>query len=119
MSHLRSFPVIALVIAAYLLMALGGSMLIDADAWSMTMPSGAELTLRGGDLFVIAGLVALCIDLMHSGGSRTVRVLLSGLTAAVAIACLVFFGLAGTSTFLLLSLMALIVALVRAAGTRA
>jgi hypothetical protein len=118
MTHLKSFPVIALVIAAYLLMALGGSMLIDADAWAMTMPSGAELTLRGGDLFVLAGLVALFVDVVNSGGSRTVRVLLAGLTAAVAVICLVFVGLAGTATFLLLTLMALAVALARAIGAR-
>lgn len=118
MTHIKTFPLIALVIAAYLLMALGGGMLIDADAWAMTMPSGAGLTLRGGDLFVIAGLVALFVDLMNGGGSRAIRLLLSGVTAAAAVICLAFVGFAGTATFLILTIMALAAAVVRALGAR-
>jgi hypothetical protein len=118
MTHIKTFPLIALVIAAYLLMALGGSMLIDADAWAMTMPSGAELTLRGGDLYVIAGLVALFVDLVNGGGSRATRVLLAGVIAAIAVICLAFVGFAGTATFLTLTIMALVVAVARALGAR-
>lgn len=118
MTNLKSFPLISLVVAAYLLMALGGGMMIDADLWAMTMPSGAGLTLRGGDIFVLAGLVALFADLVHGGGSRALRVVLAGLTAAAALICLLVVGFAGTATFLLLTAMTLVVAAVRAIGTR-
>ena len=45
MKYIISFPALAIVIAAYLLMAAGGDMLIDGDAYSMTLASGAEMTL--------------------------------------------------------------------------
>ena len=63
MTYVLSLPALAIVIAAYLLMAAGGGMAIDADAFSMTLASGAELTLRGGDFLVVAGLIALFLEM--------------------------------------------------------
>ena len=111
MSYLIAFPVLAIVIAAYLLMAPGGGMLIDADALSLTLASGAEMTLRGGDFFVIAGLAALLLEMLKAarpGRASVLDHILSIATFAVALVCFLLVDFAGTATFLLLTLMTLV-----------
>lgn len=114
MKYVSAFPVLAIVIAAYLLMASGGAMMIDGDAYSMTLMSGAEMTLRGGDFFVIAGLVALTVDLLKLRGAGRPSMLQHGLAIAtflVALNCLAMFDYAATATFFLLVAMALLLVL--------
>ena len=114
MKYIAAFPVLAIVIVAYLLMASGGGMMIDADAYSMTLMSGAEMTLRGGDFFVIAGLVALAIDLLKLRGAGRPTALQHGLAIAtflVALNCLAMFDYAATATFFLLMVMTLLLVL--------
>jgi hypothetical protein len=111
MSYIISIPVLAIVIAAYLLMAPGGGMLLDGDAYSMTLASGAEMTLRGGDFFVIAGLLALLIDLVKSRRAGGPGRILSAATFVVALACFMLFAPAATPAFLMLVVIALVSAL--------
>lgn len=114
MKYVTAFPVLAIVIAAYLLMASGGSMMIDADAYSMTLMSGAEMTLRGGDFFVIAGLVALVVDVLKLRGAGRPSNLQHGLAIAtflVALNGLAMFDFAATATFFLLMVMTLLLVL--------
>lgn len=111
MRYLISFPTLAIVIAVYLLMASGGGMLLDGDAYSMTLASGAEMTLRGGDFFVIAGLVALFLEMLKAarpGRSAILDHILSTATFIVALVCLLLVSFAGTATFFILTLMTLI-----------
>ncbi|WP_421694974.1 hypothetical protein [Aestuariivirga sp.] len=111
MRYLISFPTLAIVIAVYLLMASGGGMLLDGDAYSMTLASGAEITLRGGDFFVIAGLVALFLEMLKAarpGRSAILDHILSTATFIVALVCLLLVSFAGTATFFILTLMTLI-----------
>jgi len=111
MRYIISFPALAIVIAAYLLMAAGGDMVIDGDAYSMTLASGAEMTLRGGDFFVIAGLVALLLEMIKAARPGRIAVLdhsLSVVTFVVALVAFLLVDYAGTSTFFILTLMALI-----------
>lgn len=111
MRYVISFPALAIVIAAYLLMAAGGSMLIDGDAFSMTLASGAEMTLRGGDFFVAAGLFALFLEMLKAarpGRATVLDHILSTATFVVALICLLLVDYAGTATFFLLTLMTLI-----------
>ena len=111
MTYIISFPVLAIVIAAYLVMAAGGGMMLDADAFSTTLASGAEFTLRGGDFFVIAGLVALFFEMLKAGRTSRATVvdhILSTATFVVALVCFLLVGEAGTPTFFLLMLMTLI-----------
>jgi hypothetical protein len=111
MSYIISFPVLAIVIAAYLLMAPAGGMFLDGDAYTVALPSGAEMTLRGGEVFVIAGLVALLIDLLKGPhGGRPGRILLAA-TFLAAIVCFLFYAPAASPAFLLLALMSLVAAL--------
>lgn len=111
MTYIISIPVLAIVIAAYLLMAPGGGMLIDGDAFSTTLASGAEMTLRGGDFFIIAGLLALFLEMLKAarpGRTTVLDHILSAATFAVALVCFLLVDFAGTATFLLLTLMSLI-----------
>ena len=114
MKYLLAFPALAVVIAAYLLMASGADMMIDGDATSMTLGSGTEMTLRGGDLFVIAGIVALFLEMakLAAGGLiGNLRHVLAIVTFIVAANCFVLLGYAGTASFLMLVLMSLAVVL--------
>ena len=114
MKSIISFPALAMVIAAYLLMASGGDMLIDGDAYSTTLMSGIEMTLRGGDFFVIAGLVALFLEMAKFAGGGPIsnlRHILAIVTFLVAANAFVLLDYAGTPSFLMLTIMALIVVL--------
>lgn len=111
MNYIISLPALAIVIAAYLLMAAGGGMMIDADAYSMTLASGAEMTLRGGDIFVIAGLLALFLEMLKAarpGRAAVLDHILSVATFVVALVCLLLVDYAGTATFFILTLMTLV-----------
>lgn len=111
MKYIIAFPTLAIVIAAYLLMAAGGDMMIDGDAYSMTLASGADMTLRGGDFFVIAGLVALFLEMLKAarpGRAALLDLVLSVVTFAVALVCFLLVGYAGTATFFILTLMTLV-----------
>ena len=114
MKYIIAFPTLAIVIAAYLLMASGGDMLIDGDAYSTTLMSGVEMTLRGGDFFVIAGLVALFLEMAKLAGGGAIsnlRHILAIVTFIVAANCFVLLAYAGTPSFLMLTIMSLIVVL--------
>jgi hypothetical protein len=111
MTYIISFPALAIVIAAYLLIGSSGGMMIDGDAFSMTLASGAEMTLRGGDFFVIAGLVALFLEIVKAarpGRAAVLDHILSVATFVVALVAFLLVDYAGTATFFLLTLMSLI-----------
>ena len=111
MRYVIAFPALAIVIAVYLLMGAGGGMVIDADAYAMTLSSGAEMTLRGGDFFVIAGLIALFLEMLKAarpGRASILDHILSIATFVVALVCFLLVDYAGTATFFLLMLMTLI-----------
>lgn len=112
MKYLSAFPTLAIVIVAYLLMASGGDMLIDGDAYSTTLMSGVELTLRGGDFFVIAGLAALFLEMAKLAAGAEIGNLRHGLAIATflgAVNAFVMISSAGTSSFLMLVIMSLLV----------
>ena len=111
MKYIISFPALAIVIAAYLLMASGGDMLINGDAYSMTLASGAEMTLRGGDVFVVAGLFALFLEMLKAARPGRAAVLdhvLSVATFVVALVAFLLVDYAGTAPFFILTLMTLV-----------
>ena len=111
MNYIISIPVLAIVIAAYLLLGAGAGLMVDADAYSTTLPSGMELTLRTGDIFILAGLAALFLEILKAGRAGRGTILDHMLSTAVFIGALVSFLLiaaCGTSSFLLLTVMTLI-----------
>ncbi len=108
---IRAIPVLAIVIAAYLLMGLSGSLMLDGDAYTATLPSTAVFALRAGDFFTLAGLVALFIEMLKAARSSTSAVvdhILSTLTLVAALLCFLLIDYCGTGTFFILTTMTLI-----------
>lgn len=111
MRVLLSIPVLAIVIVAYLVMGLGGALLVDADAYGAHLASGADLTLRMGDLFTLAGLVALFFEMLKAarlGAGTIVDHMLSTAAFVLALVCFLLLDYCGTAPFFLLTVMALI-----------
>ncbi len=111
MRYLLSIPVLALVIAAYLVMGMGGGLMLEADAYTATLASGAPFALRAGDFFVLAGLIALFFEMLKAarlGSGTIIDHMLSTLAFVVALVCFLLVDYCGTATFFLLTVMALI-----------
>jgi hypothetical protein len=111
MRLILSIPVLAIVIAAYLAMASGGAMFLDGDAFDMPLASGAQFALRTGDVFVLAGLVALFFEMLKAARLRTGTIvdhMLSTAAFVVALVCFLLVDACGTAPFFLLTIMALI-----------
>lgn len=112
MNYIISIPVLAIVIAAYVLMAPGGGMFLDGDAYSLVLPSGVEMTLRGSDIFLLGGLLALLLDVLKARRAGAAGRTLSGAVFLAALAGFLIYAPAATPAFLLLTAMALAAALV-------
>jgi hypothetical protein len=111
MRYLLAIPVLALVIAAYLMMGAGGGMMLDGDAYTANLSSGAAFTLRAGDFFTLAGLIALFFEMLKAarlGAGTIVDHMLSTFAFVVALVCFLLVEYCGTATFFLLTVMALI-----------
>ena len=111
MTYITAIPVLAIVVAAYLFMGMGGGLMLDGDAFSATLASGAGFTLRAGDFFVLAGLVALFFEMLKAAraGSGTIADhKLSTAVFAVALVSFLLLDYCGTATFFLLTVMTLI-----------
>jgi hypothetical protein len=111
MTYIMSFPTLAIVIIVYLVMGMGGGMLLDGDAYSITLASGATMTLRAGDFFVLAGLIALFFEMLkaaRAGVSTIVDHMLSMATFVLALVCFLLVAYCGTATFFLLTVMTLV-----------
>lgn len=112
MNYIISIPVLAIVIAAYVLMAPGGGMFLDGDAYSMVLPSGVEMTLRGSDIFLLAGILALVLDIVKLRRAGPPGRILSGVAFIGALAAFLLYAPATTPAMLLLTALALAEALV-------
>jgi hypothetical protein len=109
MRYLLSIPVLALVIAAYLTTA--GTVMLDADVYAATLASRASFALRAGDLFVLAGLIALFFEMLKAarlGSGTIIDHMLSTLAFVVALVCFLLVDFCGTAAFFLLTVMTLI-----------
>lgn len=112
MRILAGFPMLALVIAAYNVMGLGGGMMqSDSQIFDVVMPSGAQVFFNLGDVFVIAGLAALFIEIIKAARVASGTIIDHMLSTAVFVVALIEFLLVeycGTAAFFLLTLMTLI-----------
>jgi hypothetical protein len=111
MRYILAFPMLALVVGAYLLMGSGGGLMVDGDAYFTTLSSGAEFGLRNGDLFTLAGLIALFFEILKAarlGAGTIIDHMLSTATFVAALVSFLLVGYCGTSTFFLLMVMTLI-----------
>ena len=112
MRLILSVPVLALVIAAYNIFAFGAGML-DAESLlaSWVLPSETEVFFKIGDVFIVAGLIALFFEILKAARSGAGTIIDHMLSTVVFIVALVEFLLVpacGTVAFFLLTVMALV-----------
>ena len=112
MRHILSFPSIALVIIAFNILGASGQWM-DSESliWDGVLPSGGEFYLKVGDIFVLAGLVALFFEIIKAarlGAGTIVDHMLSTATFIVALVEFLLVPFCATATFFFLMLMSLI-----------
>ena len=109
MRWLRAIPIPALVLLAYnALVLLGGdpAATLTAKVIGASLASGAAFTLTTGEILLLAGIVALFIEIVKATRSSTASAVEHALSALVFAAYLVEFLLvktAGTGVFLILT----------------
>jgi hypothetical protein len=112
MRAILSIPFLAIVIAAYILLAVLGGMIDPLSTiYSGVLPSTDELFLDAGAFFLIAGLFGLFLEILKAARLSSGTIVDHMLSTATFIAALVAFLLlpgCGNATFLLLTIMALI-----------
>ena len=115
-----AFPLLALVVVIYNLIALtmtGGLHATDAqvqlgqELLSVHMNTGVRWAVTLGDMLLAVSLVLVFVELLKSTTSRRVAIINHSLSMILFIVCLVeflLFGAFATSTFFLLTLMVLL-----------
>lgn len=119
---LTIFPLLTITVLIYNLLALFGGTdaatgapralaLMDSQAFSLTMASGAVWQIAWGDVLVIISLFLLFAELLKSTGSGSMEIFNHALSMFVFIICLVEFLLIegfASSTFFVIMLMTLL-----------
>ena len=118
---LIAIPLLLIPVVLYNIVVLfggsGGGAVVQADAllrdplFSITMTSGAQLTIGSGDLILFLGLILLFFELVKSTSSQRVAIINHALSMILFIAVLVQFLLLpgfATSTFFLIVIMILL-----------
>ncbi len=114
---LRQFPLLAIVLVLYNLLALGNGAFSSEtqgtlNAWSVIIPmvSGDKWELRFGDVLILFSLMLLFIEVVKATRTTSREVMNHGLSLITFIICLIEFivvpGFA-TSTFFFITLMTL------------
>ena len=114
---LGMIPLLGLLLIIYLLLAITGIASFQAGAsslFTLTLMSGAHWSPTMGDLFVIMGTLLLFVETIKATRTSLVSNVENSLSMLVFIVYLILFIVmpsAGTSTFLILTLMSLLDAL--------
>lgn len=107
-----SIPLLAIVVAAYNALNFAGGMLdTDSLLFSWVLPSGSEAFFKVGDMFLVAGLVALFFEVIKAARASVGTIadhILSTVTFVVALIEFLLVPFCGTSTFFLLMVMTMI-----------
>lgn len=115
MGLLKKIPYLGFVLIAYnILIIASGSSAVDelaASVFSARLMSGAQLVITVGDMFVLVGLVALFLEITASVKTSMDTVVdhaISMLVFVVFLIQFIVFSKAGSATFLILTMMALL-----------
>jgi hypothetical protein len=112
MGFVLAIPLLVVVLAVYHFMVfVNPNSMTDALPLQLHLPSGADLTLTGGNLVVMAGLLLLFVEVLKSARSGNATIadhMLSTLVFIVALVDFLLFRPAGTSVFLTLMVICLI-----------
>lgn len=105
-------PLFALVLLLYHILVLAGVNFVGASSLiNMPLPSEAAWQLTWSDLFIVLGVFTLFIEIVKSTSTGTASIVDHALSMIVFIAFLMdflFFKSAGTSAFLIVTLMSLL-----------
>jgi hypothetical protein len=105
MRYLIAFPLLAIVLVAYNVMALADPMWMSAEAFRLEMMSGASFILQGGDVLVLAALFLLFIEVLKAARVGSLTIIDHIMSTGVFIVMLIQFLLvemAGTAPFFIL-----------------
>ena len=86
---MASFPLLAIIVAAYTLLALGAPGWLDAVLFELPLLSRVMLPFRGGDLLLVIGLLLLCVEIYRATSSSTGAILNHVLSLVVFIVALI------------------------------
>jgi hypothetical protein len=72
---MASFPLLAIIVAVYTLLALAAPGWLDGVLFFLPLLSGEALPFRGGDLLLVLGLILLCVEVYRATSSSTGAIL--------------------------------------------
>ena len=107
---MASFPLLAIIVAAYTLLALVAPAWLEAVLFGLPLLSGAMLLFQGGDLLLVIGLLLLCVEIYRATSSATGAILnhvLSLIVFIIALMELIVMPRMANMTFFLIVLMTL------------
>ncbi len=107
---MASFPLLAIVVAVYTLLALVAPGWLEAVLFGLPLLSGMVLPFRGGDLLLVLGLILLCVEVYRATSSSTGAILnhvLSLVVFIIALIELIVMRQMANMTFFLIVLMTL------------
>ena len=110
---LLNIPFFAILLIAYNITMFTGDInpMLASELFTTHLISGAEWTLRGGDLFIILGIATLYLEIVKSTRTGIASVLDHTFSTLVFVIFLIEFLMVkgcGTSTFFVLMLMSLL-----------
>jgi hypothetical protein len=86
---MASFPLLAIIVAAYTLLARVAPDWLEAVQFGLPLLSGASLLFHGGDLLLVLGLILLCVEVYRATSSSTGAILNHVLSLVVFIIALI------------------------------
>jgi hypothetical protein len=107
---MASFPLLAIVVAVYTLLALVAPGWLEAVLFGLPLLSGMVLPFRGGDLLLVLGLILLCVEVYRATSSSSGAILnhvLSLVVFIIALIELIVMRQMANMTFFLIVLMTL------------
>ena len=112
LSIISYIPLFLVMLIVYYIMTLAG---VDFNAaeklFEISLPSGAEWALTSSNVFILFCVIVLFIEIIKATRSGSATIFENGLSIIVFVVCLMLFMLypaAGTSTFLIMTLMSLL-----------
>lgn len=86
---MASFPLLAIVVAAYTALALVAPGWLNGVVFVLPLLSGSTLPFQGGDLLLVVGLLLLCVEVYRATSSSTAAILNHVLSLVVFIVALI------------------------------
>lgn len=86
---MASFPLLAIIVAAYTLLALVAPGWLETALFSLPLLSGVFLPFQGGDILLVFGLILLCVEVYRATSSSASAILNHVLSLIVFIVALI------------------------------